>query len=55
MRRRATAARMSRTAAVLAVVALTLAGCAPGLNTTSKFRTYDGPPVTGIVLSKGPR
>jgi murein L,D-transpeptidase YafK len=32
-----------------ALAATSLAGCA------SKFRSYDGPPVTGIVVNKGPR
>lgn len=33
-----------------ALAASSLAGCA-----STKFRTYDGPPVTGVVLHKGPR
>lgn len=44
MRRRATAARMSRTAAVLAVLALTLAGCAPGDRAPSPAPTAAGLP-----------
>ena len=32
-----------------ALAASSLAGC------SSKFRTYDGPPVTGIVVNKAPR
>lgn len=32
-----------------ALAASSLTGCA------TKFRTYDGPPVTGIVVNKGPR
>ena len=32
-----------------ALAASSLAGC------STKFRAYDGPPVTGIVLNKGPR
>ena len=32
-----------------ALAASTLAGC------SSKFRSYDGPPVTGIVVQKAPR
>jgi murein L,D-transpeptidase YafK len=33
-----------------AIVASSLAGCA-----SSKFRSYNGPPVTGIVVNKAPR
>ena len=47
--------RRSLLSGAAALAAGSLAGCGPSLNTTSKFRTYDGPPVTGIVLSKGPR
>ena len=41
--------RRSLLSGAAALAASSLAGC------STKFRTYDGPPVTGIVLNKGPR
>lgn len=38
-----------------ALAASSLAGCSTGTPTTSKFRTYSGPPVTGLVVNKGTR
>lgn len=42
--------RRSLLSGAAALTASTLAGCA-----STKFRTYDGPPVTGIVINKGAR
>ena len=41
--------RRSLLGGAAALAATTLAGC------STKFRTYDGPPVTSVVLNKGPR
>jgi murein L,D-transpeptidase YafK len=41
--------RRSLLGGAAALAASTLAGC------SSKFRSYDGPPVTGIVVQKAPR
>jgi murein L,D-transpeptidase YafK len=43
--------RRSLLGGAAALAASSLAGCA----TSTKFRTYDGPPVTGIVVNKAPR
>lgn len=42
--------RRSLLGGAAALAASSLAGCA-----STKFRTYNGPPVTGLVLNKGPR
>ena len=47
--------RRSLLGGAAALAASSLAGCSTSTPTTSKFRTYDGPPVTGLVVSKGAR
>jgi murein L,D-transpeptidase YafK len=47
--------RRSLLGGAAALAASSLAGCSTSTPTTSKFRTYIGPPVTGLVVSKGAR
>lgn len=47
--------RRSLLGGAAALAASTLAGCSTPPHTTSKFRTYSGPPVTGLVVSKANR
>jgi murein L,D-transpeptidase YafK len=47
--------RRSLLSGAAALAASTLAGCSNSTPTTSKFRTYIGPPVTGLVVNKSNR